>query len=129
MAIVGDTCLYGFHEFVYKFGGSPNDGFEFETDITYGGALVEKKIKRLRLQVVHPTHNEDDYIGVYVLKSDGSWTGAEKEFRPDENCSTVLSMLTRMTCDFGQKIRIEGTGDWEIRYLQIDYESGGEKYV
>ena len=129
MATVGDKCLFGFDEEIYKLGGSPNYTFEFETDITYGGSLVEKKIKRLRLQVNHPTHNEGDYIGVSVLKSDGSWTGADKEFRPDKNCSTVLSMLTRMTCDFGQKIRIEGAGEWEIRYLQIDYESGGEKYV
>lgn len=128
-ATVNGKCLYARGKKIHQYGGTPNGSFEFETDITFGGSLVEKKIKRLRLQVVHPTHNEGDYIGVSVLKSDGSWTGADKEFYPDENCSTVLSMLTRMTCDFGQKIRVEGAGDWEIRYLQIDYESGGEKYV
>lgn len=128
-ATVNGKCLYARGKKIHQYGGTPNESFEFETDITFGRSLVEKKIKRLRLQVVHPTHNEGDYIGVSVLKSDGSWTGADKEFYPDENCSTVLSMLTRMTCDFGQKIRVEGKGEWEIRYLQIDYESGGEKYV
>ncbi len=102
--------------------------FSFTSDATYGGALVEKKIKRLRLQVVHPTHRENDYIKVSVLKADGAQMAA-KEYIPTGECNTVLSMLTRMTCDFGQKIRVEGKGDWEIRYLQIDYESGGEKYV
>ncbi len=103
-------------------------GFSFNTDATYGGALVEKKIKRLRLQVVHPSHRESDYIKVSVLKADGN-VAAAKEYSPAGECTTVLSMLTRMTCDFGQKIRVEGKGDWEIRYLQIDYESGEEKYV
>ncbi len=128
MASVGGRCLFGFDESVYKFGGTPNYYFHFETDATYGGALVEKKIKRLRLQVVHPSHRESDYIKVSVLKADGN-VAATKEYRPTDECNTVLSMLTRMTCGFGQKIRVEGQGDWEIRYLQIDYESGGEQYA
>ena len=129
MATVDGKCLFASNTSVYRMGGSPNGGFEFETDITFGGSLVEKKIKRLRLQVVHPTHNEGDYIAVSVLKANSTEPTASKRFDPDEDCNTVLSMLTRMTCDFGQKIRVEGKGDWEIRYLQIDYESGGEKYV
>lgn len=128
MATVSDTCLFGFDEEIYRVGGSRNHAFDFTTDITFGGSLVEKKIKRLRLQVSHPTHNADDHIEVSVLKSDGTWT-ATKEYRPRGECNTVLSMLTRMTCDFGQKIRVEGQGDWVIKYLQLDYESGGEKYV
>ena len=127
-ATVNGECLFIRGDSIYKFGGNPNASFEFETDVSFGGALVEKKIKRLRLQVSHKDHIDGDYIEVAILKSDGQWT-AIKEFRPDEDCSTVLSMLTRMTCDFGQKIRVEGKGNWVIKYLQIDYEAGGEKYV
>ncbi len=127
-ATVGGECLFIKGDTIYKFGGNPNTSFEFETDASFGGSLVEKKIKRLRLQVSHEVHNDGDYITVSVAKANGS-IAASKTLTPTGSCDTVLSMLTRMTCDFGQKIRVEGKGDWEIRYLQIDYEPGGEKYV
>lgn len=126
-ARVENDCLYSTSDGIYKIGGGEHEGFFLETDASFGGALIEKRIKRLRLQVCHTTHKEGDYITVEVVKSSGAT--ASKTLAPSKAGNSVISMITRMTCDFGQKIRVCGRGDWEIRYLQLDYESGGEKYV
>lgn len=124
---VGNECFYSTSEGVYKLCGGEHGGFFIETDASFGGSLVEKKIKRLRLQLCHPTHKEGDYVRVEVIKSNG--VAAAKTLNPLKEGNSIISMITRMTCDFGQKIRISGKGEWEVRYLQLDYESGGEKYV
>lgn len=127
-ASVGKDCIYSSENGVYKLCAGKYGSFSFETDASFGGALVEKRIKKLRLQVVHPSHNDGDYISVEVLKNDGRSVAFKSKY-PNKDGSFVLSMLTRMTCDFGQRIRVSGKGEWEVRYLQLDYESGGEKYV
>lgn len=128
-ATVDGKCLFVRENAVYQYESSSRySRFSFTTDASFGGALVEKKIKRVRLQVSHENHEANDSITVRILKSDDSYA-AGKTFSPGRVGDFVISMLTRTTCDFGQKINVSGTGDWVIKYLQIDYESGGEKYV
>lgn len=127
-ATVGTRCFIGNPRGVYALNEGDCGNFSLTTDISFGGALVEKKINRVRLQVVHNTHRSGDNIKVEILKASGV-SVASKEFVPRESCDKILSFLSRMTCDFGHKVRISGKGDWEIRYLQLDYDKGGEYYA
>ena len=125
--IVND-CYYATEDAVYCFGDGDYGEFFLETDSTMGGALAEKKINRLRVQASHPSHSEGDYLCIEAVRGDGS-VALTKNYYPTHDGDYVYSMLTRMTCDFGVKIRISGHGEWKIKYLQIDYSSGGESYV
>lgn len=127
-AMVGGNCLFSIGTKIYRMNGEQSQGFAFDTDASFGGSLTEKKIKRIRLQVSHKNHNDGDHITISVKKANGV-IAASKTLTPKRDCDTVTSMLTRMTCDFGQKICVEGKGDWVVKYLQLDYETGGEKYV
>lgn len=133
-ATVGGRCLYaassGGSYWVKSFGGE-NYGisFSFDTDATYGGQLVEKRLKRIRLQAVHGHHTEGDFLKVSVLSSPEGKVVMCKTLSPAGDGTFVLSSLLRMACDFGHVVRVEGQGDFEIRYLQMDYAAGGERYV
>lgn len=127
-ATVGNRCLIGNDRGIYALNEGVCGDFSLTTDISFGGALVEKKINRVRLQVVHKTHRSGDIIKVEILKASGV-SVASREFLPRESCDKILSFLSRMTCDFGHKVKISGRGDWEIRYLQLDYDTGGETYA
>ncbi len=115
--------------------GSEYKNFSFDTDASFGGALIEKKIKRVRLQVTYQgVRGAEAYVSVSVIKQGGDIVSQKRidvdpVFWEKFEKPITMSMLTRMTCDFGHVIRVEGKGNWIIGYLQIDYESGGEKYV
>lgn len=132
-ATVGGECLYaaasgGTYE-VRRFGGERYGVFSLDTDATYGGQLLEKRLKRIRLQVLHRHHAEGDHLTLSVLSSPNGRVEITKTLTPDGDGLFVVSSLLRMLCDLGHTVRIEGQGDFEIRYLQIDYASGGERYV
>ncbi len=131
--VVGE-CLYAASDdgvsVVKCFGGEDYGiSFSFDTDATYGGQLVEKRLKRLRLQVDHKHHAEGDFLKVSVLSSPEGKVVTRKTMTPSGDGTFVLSSLLRMACDFGHVVRVEGRGDFEIRYLQTDYTAGGERYV
>lgn len=133
-ATVGGKCLYAASSggsYVVKSFGGENYGisFSFDTDATYGGQLVEKRLKRIRLQAVHGHHAEGDFLRVSVLSSPEGKVVMCKTLTPAGDGTFVLSSLLRMACDFGHVVRVEGQGDFEIRYLQMDYTAGGERYV
>jgi hypothetical protein len=127
-AKVGTRCFIGNDRGIYALNEGVCGDFFLTTDISFGGALVEKKISRARLQVIHNTHRSGDYIRIEIQKASGIPV-ASKEFTPSTVCNKVLSFISHMTCDFGHKVKISGRGDWEIRYLQFDYEQGGESYA
>lgn len=114
---------------IKRFGGGPCGYFLFETDMSYGGELIEKRILRIRLQVALLSASADggDSVRLSLMK-DGKMA-AYKMMAMKENKTYVLSLAVRRTCAFGHKIRVEGYGNVEIRYLQIEYEEGGQRYV
>jgi hypothetical protein len=131
-ATVRGECLYAApaDNAIKRFGGEDyNINFSFDTDATYGGQLVEKRLKRIRLQAVHGHHAEGDFLTVSVLSSPKGKPVMCKTLTPTGDGTFVLSSLLRMACDFGHVVRVEGKGDFEIRYLQMDYTAGGERYV
>ena len=127
-AKVVNSCYFAKDDGIYSFGSGENGDFYFATDASFGGSLAEKKIKRMRFQVLHKEHKSGDYVTVYITKSDGGFV-CQKTFQPQNSGTYVLSMLTRMTCSLGHIIRVHGRGAWEFRYLQVDYSPGGENYV
>lgn len=127
-ATIVNSCYYASGDSIYEFCAGSYGDFEFETDASLGGTLSEKKVTKIKLQVIHDSHNEGDRITLEIMKKDGS-VPVSKTIAPEESGDYVISMLTRMTCSMGQKLRVSGTGEWEIRYLQTDYTSGGETYV
>ncbi len=104
--------------------------FSFTTDLSYVGELAEKRLKRLRLQVIHRNHSPmtPDFVEIFYSKNSGENMSLLKEFYPTEDGEYVISVQLRMTCGFGHRITVAGEGDFEIRYLQIDYEEGGQRY-
>lgn len=106
-----------------------NVDFSLKTDATLGGQLLEKRLKRIRLQVVHRNHADGDRLTLTVEKTPSGRLVVRKNLTPSSNGTFVISSLMRGTCDFGHAIRINGHGDFEIRYLQADYGAGGERYV
>lgn len=132
-AKVGGKCLYAVFSdgvsLVKRFGGDNyNVSFSFDTDATYGGQLTEKRLKRLRLQTAHKHHAAGDYLKVSVVSSPNGKVVVQKRIEPKGDGTYVLSSLLRMACDFGYVVRVEGHGDFEIRYMQTDYAAGGERY-
>lgn len=134
MATCGGECLYavnhgdGIVSEVKRFGGSPCGHFFLETDVSYGGELMEKRILKIRLQVARKSSlgNDADYVRLALMQNDKQ---LYKLVQTNENKVYVISMNVRNNCAFGHKVRIEGHGDFEIRYLQIEYEEGGDRYV
>ena len=106
-----------------------NVDFFLKTDATLGGQLLEKRLKRIRLQVVHRNHADGDRLTLTVENTPSGRLVVRKNLTPNSNGTFVISSLMRGTCDFGHVIQINGHGDFEIRYLQADYGAGGERYV
>ena len=91
--------------------------FEFTTDLTLGGELQEKRLKKARIRCVIPTGgNVKLKYGDRILSDSGAKVGV-----------VVLSTLIRQTCDFGHKLTVSGTGHCRIEYLQTEIAYGGER--
>lgn len=91
--------------------------FEFTTDLTLGGELQEKRLKKARVRCVIPTGgNVKLKYGDRILSDSGAKVGV-----------VVLSTLIRQTCDFGHKLTVSGTGHCRIEYLQTEIAYGGER--
>lgn len=130
-------CLYGVKvdattSEVRRIGGGECGAFLVETDVSYGGALSEKRILRLRLQVERldgETGSNEDYVSLSLIHDPSGKRMLTKRVSTDRKRTYMISLAVRNTVAFGHKVRIEGHGNFEIRYLQIDYEEGGERYV
>lgn len=93
--------------------------FSFTTDLTLGGELREKRLKKVRLRCFIPKDGNMKLMhGNRVLadSSAGRFTG-----------TVVMSALIRQTCDFGHKLTVSGTGKCRIEYLQTEIAYGGER--
>lgn len=101
--------------------------FRFSSDLTMNGSLLEKRIKRIRLQLV--SGGDPSSTGFDMALYDGSGRLlAKKSISNLANGNHVVSLITRTTCSYGHRLEVTGCGILEFRYLQIDYENGGERY-